>query len=59
MPEEHESKQIKVYGDKHFKEYARTHPVPAAYERYINARSVTFTCKKCARKSQRSAFQGQ
>jgi phosphopantetheine adenylyltransferase len=47
MPEEHESKPIKVYGDKHFKEYAKTHPVPPAYERWVNARSVTFTCIRC------------
>ncbi len=47
MPEQDEAKTIKVYGDKHFKEYRKTHPVPPAYERQVHARSVTFTCQRC------------
>jgi hypothetical protein len=47
MPEVDESKTIKVRGDEHFKEYAKTHPVPPAYERVIHAKSVTFICIRC------------
>ena|SRR5947209_5713404 len=58
MPEEYESKRIQVKGDEHFKEYAKTHPVPPAYERWIHARTVTFTCVRCKQEVTEVRFPG-
>jgi late competence protein required for DNA uptake (superfamily II DNA/RNA helicase) len=58
MPEEHESKFVKVYGDKHAREYAERHHAPPAYERMIHARSVTFTCIRCHQEVTEVRFPG-
>ena len=55
MPEEDESKFVKVYGDKHAK--ARSHPT-VAYERVIHTRSVTFTCIRCHQEVTEIRFPG-
>lgn len=58
MPEKDELKTIKVYGDEHFKEYAKTHPVPPAYERRIHAEQITFTCEHCHQQITEVRFPG-
>src|SRR3989442_415973 len=55
MPEEDESKFVKIIGDKHAK--ARSHPT-VAYERVIHAKSVTFTCIRCKKKVTEVHFPG-
>src|SRR5947209_5160086 len=58
MPEQHESKIIKVYGDKHFKDYSKNHPVPPAYERQMHAQEVTFICQRCNQEITEVRFPG-
>lgn len=45
MPQEYESKTIKVYGDK----FAKARSSIPAYERVLHTRLVTITCAKCGK----------
>jgi hypothetical protein len=54
MPEEYESKTIKVYGDKH----AKARDAIPAYERVLRTREVTFTCVNCGNSVTEHHFPG-
>jgi glycerol-3-phosphate dehydrogenase len=55
MLEEHDSKTIKVYGDKHAK--ARKYAQPA-YERVVHTREITFPCSRCQQQVTQYHFPG-
>jgi hypothetical protein len=54
MPERDELKIIKVLGDKHAKEKN----ADPAYQRYIHAQEVTFTCPRCNQEITEVRFPG-